>query len=57
MPEGLAWFLRPVGRGLCRYESLHNGELDLNAVAEMNEWLSIDDANRALMHEALNKEK
>lgn len=57
MPDGIAWFLRPAGRGMCLYESLHNGVLDLNAVAEMNEWLNVEDANRALLQEAINKGK
>lgn len=55
MGDGLDWFLRPAVRGMCSYENLHNGVLDLNAVAEMNECLSIQDANAALVQEAIDR--
>lgn len=46
MEEGEEWLLRPVLRGLCRYESLKNGELDLSDVALMNEALDVEAENR-----------
>lgn len=47
MPDGEGWLLRPVLRGMCRYESLTNGALDLVDIARMNDMLDIDDENRA----------
>lgn len=41
MPEGLDWLLRPAVRGMCRYESLKNGTLDLADVALMNDALDV----------------
>ena len=41
MPDGLDWLLRPAVRGMCRYESLKNGTLDLADVAAMNDALDV----------------
>ncbi|WP_165078069.1 MULTISPECIES: hypothetical protein [unclassified Desulfovibrio] len=41
MPDGLDWLLRPAVRGMCRYESLKNGSLDLADVAAMNDALDV----------------
>lgn len=43
--------LRPVMSGMCRYESLKNGEIDLHDIARMNEALDVDDENRARISE------
>lgn len=45
MPDGMDWLLRPAARGLCRYESLKDGTLDLEDVALMNDALDIQDEN------------
>lgn len=45
MPDGEDWLLRPVVRGMCRYESLKDGTLDLADVAMMNEALNVQDEN------------
>lgn len=37
--------MRPVARGLCRYESLKDGSLDLGDVALMNDALDVQDEN------------
>lgn len=37
--------MRPVARGMCRYESLKDGSLDLVDFAEMNEALDVVDEN------------
>lgn len=37
--------MRPVLAGMCRYESLKDGTLDLDDIAEMNEALEIRDEN------------
>jgi uncharacterized small protein (DUF1192 family) len=43
----LDWFLRPVARGWCKYESLHDGALTLWQVAEMNDAIDLIDENDA----------
>ncbi len=42
------WLLRPVVRGLCRYESLKNGEIDLADIDLMNEALDVVQHNEHL---------
>lgn len=46
MSTGEDWLLRPVLRGLCKYESLKDGTLDLNDVATMNDAIDVDEENR-----------
>ncbi len=36
------WLLRPVLRGLCSYESLKNGNLDLLDIAKLNEAIDVE---------------
>jgi hypothetical protein len=43
--------MRPVLRGMCQYESLKNGTLDLEDIARMNDALAVSDENEARMHE------
>ena len=43
--------MRPVMRGLCRYESLINGSLDLVDIAIMNEAIAAEDENAARFRE------
>lgn len=46
MPEeGMGWLMRPVLRGLCRYESLMDGTLDLLDIARMNDAIDTYDEN------------
>ncbi len=45
MPDGEDWLLRPVVRGMCRYESLKDGTLDLADLAIMNDALNVLDEN------------
>lgn len=47
--------MRPVLRGLCKYESLKDGLLDLADVALMNDALNVQEDNQALMREYLEK--
>lgn len=35
------WIMRPVLEGLCRYESLTNGMVDLADIARMNDALDV----------------
>ncbi|WP_153513882.1 hypothetical protein [Agrobacterium sp. ICMP 6402] len=39
------WLMRPVMRGLCRYESLKDGSVDLCDIAQMNEAIDALDEN------------
>jgi len=39
------WLLRPVLRGLCKYESLKDGTLDLNDVSLLNELMDVEAEN------------
>lgn len=39
------WLLRPVLEGMCRYESLKDGTLDLEDIAKMNEALDVRSEN------------
>lgn len=41
MGNGEDWILRPVLEGMCRYESLKDGALDLEDVAKMNDALDV----------------
>ena len=45
MGENEDWLLRPVLRGLCRYESLKDGTLGLEDVALLNELLDVEAEN------------
>lgn len=40
------WLLRPVIAGMCRYESLTDGSLDLADLALMNEVLDVKTENQ-----------
>lgn len=48
LPDGEDWLLRPVVRGMCRYESLKDGTLDLCDVSLMNDALDVIDENRVI---------
>lgn len=49
LPGGKSWLMRPVEAGMCRFESLLDGTLDLNHIALMNETISVrvENENRA----------
>jgi hypothetical protein len=47
LPSGRSWLLRPVERGMCRYESLKDGTLDLADLALMNEALAVAAENES----------
>lgn len=50
LPGEEDWLLRPVLKGMCRYESLRDGVLGLEDIALMNDALAVeaDNRNRAL---------
>lgn len=41
MENGEDWLLKPVVEGMCGYESLKNGSLDLEDIARMNYALQV----------------
>jgi len=49
--------MAPVKAGMCLYESLINGTLDLADIALMNEKLAVDSENEYRAIEALRKNK
>lgn len=49
------WLMRPVAEGMCRYESLTDGSVDLMDIARMNECLDVRYENQKRFEEA-NKE-
>lgn len=53
MPGGEDWLLRPVVKGMCRYESLKDGTLDLADVAAMNDALDVQAENERRYLEAM----
>lgn len=57
MPEGEDWLLRPVLHGLCKYESLKDGTLDLADIALMNDALTVKSENEVRYQRALDKSR
>lgn len=45
MGSGEDWVLRPVDEGMCKYESLIDGTLDLEDVARLNDRLDVKAEN------------
>lgn len=52
MGDGEDWLMRPVGEGMCRYESLLDGTLDLADIARMNEFLDVRAENEKRFRKA-----
>jgi hypothetical protein len=44
--------MRPVLRGLCKFESLKNGDLSIEDIALMNDALDVQDENELRYHKA-----
>lgn len=49
--------MRPVLKGMCRYESLKNGTLDLADIALMNDALDVQADNQRLLDEKMKNER
>lgn len=54
MADNQDFLMRPIGEGMCKYESLFDGTLDLGDFARMNEYLDIKIENQ-LRYQAANK--
>jgi hypothetical protein len=52
MAEEDDWLLRPVLEGLCKYESLIDGTLDLADIVKMNEALDVRAENEKRYRDA-----
>lgn len=52
LPDGMDYLMRPVLRGMCRYESLTDASLSLCDIALMNEALDAHDENAWRSEEA-----
>ncbi len=48
LPNGEDWLLRPVAEGMCDFERLKDGSVDLADIALMNEALDVRAENQAL---------
>lgn len=57
MPDGTDWLYRPMTEGFCKYESLIDGTLSLEDIAEMNDILSVRDENRARVQAYMEETK
>ncbi len=55
MPDGDDWLLAPVMAGLCRYESLKDGSLDLEDITRMNDALLVRAENMRRAREAAER--
>ena len=49
--------MRPVVEGLCKYESLKDGSLDLEDLMRMNDALNVRDENNMRLQEAAERER
>jgi len=45
MSDDEDWLMRPVLEGMCRYESLKDGTLDLLDIAKMNDAIDVKNEN------------
>lgn len=52
MKDGEEWVMRPVTRGMCKYESLKNCTLDLEDIARMNATLDVETENENRLRRA-----
>jgi len=55
LPHGDDWLYRPVMAGMCRYESLIDGTLDLADIARMNDALDVRDENQRRLNKAMER--
>jgi len=56
LPNGEDWLLRPVMRGLCKYESLIDGTISIDDVALLNDALDVQEENTERIKEALGQD-
>lgn len=49
--------MRPVGKGMCKYESLLNGTVSLADLALMNDYLDVEAENEATIERYKNEQR
>lgn len=52
MTDGEEWLMRPVLKGMCSYESLKSGLIDLEDIARMNAAMDVEQENEARYRKA-----
>jgi len=57
LPDGEDWLLRPAIKGMCKFESIKDGTLDLADIALMNDALDVVADNEYLVEEARENQK
>jgi hypothetical protein len=57
LPNEEDWLLEPVKAGMCRYESLKDGTLDMTDIALMNDKLAVDIDNELLARERAEQQR
>ncbi|WP_409937530.1 DUF6889 family protein [Paraburkholderia sp. BCC1885] len=57
MPDEEDWLWRPASEGLCKYESVIDGTLDLGDLATMNDILSVRFENQRRLQEAAERSR
>lgn len=57
MGDGIDWLMRPVLRGMCKYESLKDTTLDLADFARMNEAIDVESENKSRIAEYLRTQQ
>lgn len=55
MTDGEDWLMRPMLKGLCKYESLKDGTLDLEDISRMNASIEVERENEYRMRKANEK--
>ena len=55
MPDGEDYVLRPVMAGLCSYESVLSGGLDISDIARLNDALDVRSENERRIAEHLRR--
>lgn len=57
LPDDEDYLLRPVIRGMCKFESLRDGSVDLADIALMNDALAVDAENAARLQASMEARK
>lgn len=55
MNDGEEWLLGPVEAGMCSYESLNDGTVDLFDLSRMNDYLAMKGENASRAARARNR--
>ena len=52
LPDGMMFLMRPVLNGMCKYESLKDGSLELADILWMNTAIRVDNENQYRIQKA-----